>query len=67
MPYNTIFTFEIRIVKTKNKFILIGVVDEPKQRNQRQSFNSNNAICYSGYTGNKYPEKVNEGNGYSQG
>ncbi len=34
---------------------MIGVVDEPKQRNQRQSYNSNNAVCYYGRNGNKYP------------
>ncbi len=54
MPFNVIFTFNIKIIKTKNKNILIGVVDEPKQRNKRQSFSSNNAVCYNGY-GYKYP------------
>jgi hypothetical protein len=35
VPYNAIFTFKIKIIKTKRKGILNGVVDEPKQRNQR--------------------------------
>ncbi len=35
---------------------MIGVVNEPKQRNQRSSYNLTNAsFCYYGYTGNKYP------------
>ncbi len=67
MPYNAIFTFKIKIVKTKNKCIKIGIVDEPKQKNQRSSFNSNNAVCYVGYTGNKYPSGGKEGNGFSEG
>ncbi len=46
---------------------MIGIVDEPKQRNQRSSFNSNNAVCYVGYTGNKYPSGGKEGNGFSEG
>ncbi len=45
---------------------MIGIVDEPKQRNKRYSFNSNNAVCYSGY-GYKYPSGGNEGNGFREG
>ncbi len=47
--------------------MIIGVVDEPKQRNQRYSRNSNNAVCYNGYDGIKYPSFVKEGNGFSEG
>jgi hypothetical protein len=65
VPYNAIFIFKIKIINTKNKYIIIGVVDEPKQRNQRYSFNSDNAVCYSGY-GYKSPSQVIEGNGFSQ-
>ncbi len=46
---------------------MIGVVDEPKQKNQRKSFYSKNAVCYYGRNGNKYPSFVNEGNGFSEG
>ncbi len=46
---------------------MIGVVDEPKQRNQRYSFNSNNAVCYYGSYGFKYPFLGIEGNGFSKG
>ncbi len=66
MPYNAIFTFKIKIIKTKNKAIMIGVVDEPKQRNQRYSYNSNNAVCYYG-KGAKWPSGGSEGNGFSEG
>ncbi len=67
MPYNAIFTFKIQIVKIKYTNIIVGVVDEPKQRNQQFSFNSNNAVCYSGYCGIKFPSAVKEGNGFSEG
>jgi hypothetical protein len=46
---------------------MIGVVYEPKQRNQRNSFDSNNAVCYNGCNGRKYPSYVKEGNGFSEG
>jgi hypothetical protein len=58
VPYNAIFTFKIKIIKTKNKYIMVGVVDEPKQRNQRNSYSSNNAVCYYGINGCKYPSGV---------
>ena len=67
MPYNAIFTFKIKIIKTNGKCIMIGVVDEPKQRNQRYSYDSNNAVCYYGCTGRKYPSLVKEGNGFNEG
>ncbi len=66
MAYNAIYTFNIKIFKTQYKCIMIGIVDEPKQRNQRTSWNSNNAVCYYG-NGNKYPSGGNEGNGFSEG
>ncbi len=46
---------------------MIGVVDQPKQRNQRYSYNSKNAVCYDGLNGNKWPSGVEEGNGFSEG
>ncbi len=67
MPYDAIYIFKTKIIITENKHIKIGVVDEPKQRNQRYSYDSNNAVCYYGYNGNKYPSGVKEGNGFSQG
>jgi hypothetical protein len=67
VPYNAIFTFKIKIIKTKNKDIMIGVVDEPKQRNQRYSYDSNNAVCYYGYGAYKCPSGGYEGNGFSEG
>jgi hypothetical protein len=33
---------------------MIGIVDEPKQKNQRYWFNSKNAVCYYGDNGYKY-------------
>ena len=67
MPYDAILTFKIKIIKSKYKNIMIGVVDEPKQRNQRTSWNSNNAVGYHGESGNKFPSGGIEGNGFSEG
>jgi hypothetical protein len=46
---------------------MIGIVDKQKQRDQRYSFNSRNAVCYYGYNGYKYPSGGYEGNGFSEG
>ncbi len=51
---NVIYCFRIKIIKISNKDILIGVVDEIKQRNKRTSTDFNNAVCYYAY-GFKYP------------
>jgi hypothetical protein len=67
VPYNQIFSFKIKIIKTKHRIIIAGIVDEPKQRNKRYSCNSNNAVGYKGYNGYKYPSGVKEGNGFSEG
>lgn len=42
---------------------MIGVVDYEKQKHKRFSYSSNNAMCYHGYNGRKYPNEVNEGQG----
>jgi hypothetical protein len=67
VPYNRILTFKIKIIKTQNKNISIGIVDEPKQRLQRYSYNSKNAVCYKGYNGRKYPSGEIQGDGFSEG
>ncbi len=46
---------------------MIGVVDEPKQRNQRSSYGSKNAVCYYGNYGYKHPSGGKEGNGFREG
>jgi hypothetical protein len=43
---------------------MIEIVDEPKQINHRFSYNSNNAVCYFGRSGNKYPAGGSEGQGF---
>ena len=46
---------------------MIGIIDEPKQRDSRNSRNSNNAVCYYGYNGQKYPSGGCEGDGFAEG
>jgi hypothetical protein len=43
--------------------MMIGIVDESKQRNQRSSFKSGNAICYQ-IDGKKHPGEIPEGYGF---
>lgn len=50
IPSNSIYEFKIRIIKTTNGNIFIGVVDSPKQRQRSYAFSkSGNAIGYYGY------------------
>ncbi len=46
---------------------MIGILDEHKQRNQRCSFKSNNAVCYDGYNRKEFPFNRIEINGFSEG
>ena len=46
---------------------MIGIVDYAKQKDLRSSYNSGNAMCYYGHSYRKYPESVNEGDGFKQG
>lgn len=34
---------------------MIGVIDYPKQKNARSSYNNPNSLCYYGVNGCKYP------------
>ena len=46
---------------------MIGIVDYSKQKDQRSSFSSGNAICYYGANGYKYGQGSSEGGGFHQG
>ena len=46
---------------------MVGVVDYAKQKEQRKSYNSGNAMCYIGNGGYKYPSEGSEGGGFSEG
>ena len=46
---------------------MIGVVDYAEQKDQRNSYNSGNAMCYYGANGSKYPSWTKEGSGFKQG
>lgn len=50
-----------------NRQILIGIVDYAKQKDQRRSYNSGNAMCYYGYNGHMHPSGGGEGDGFRQG
>lgn len=56
IPLDQIYTFRIKVVKTDYKGrLMIGVVDFENQKHQRESSGSNNAICYHGTHGTKFP------------
>ena len=61
------FTFRIKIIKTKSKYIMIGVLDVLKQKSATTSYNSKNAVAYYCNNGNKYPALETQGGGVSQG
>jgi hypothetical protein len=69
IKFDNIFNFKVKITKTVNKYIMIGIIDYEKQKNQRSSYSSNNAICYCGWNnGYIYPDNQNVGGGgFSQG
>lgn len=47
---------------------MIGVVDYEKQKDQRSSYSSGNAMCYYGSgDGYKYPGSIEGGGGFRQG
>ena len=52
ISHNQSAKFKIKV--TQGRLIKIGIVDYAKQKDQRYSYDSSNAICYSGY-GKKYP------------
>lgn len=47
----SVVSFSLKIIKTKDSAIAIGVVDHSKQKNNRSSIGSSNAISYYGYPG----------------
>ena len=49
--YKKSANFKLRVIKTENKDIMIGVVDYAKQKDQKSSYNSGNAMCYYGFNG----------------
>lgn len=67
VPYDQEYSFIVKIVRSDQKTIMIGVVDYQKQRQKQFSYNSNNAVCYNAKAGNKWPGAVNEGSGVGVG
>lgn len=54
IKFGTPYSFKIKIVSTVSDTIMIGVLDYSKQKIQRSSFYSGNAICYYGDGGRIY-------------
>lgn len=55
VDYDEVYYFSVKIHKmSKNKYIMIGVVDFNKQKGQRYSHTSNNALNYHA-SGERYP------------
>lgn len=46
---------------------MFGVVDAKKEKDNRSSYSTGNAVNYQGCNGYKIPEKKCEGNGFKQG
>lgn len=61
-----IFSFTIRIIRTLDAFILIGVIDSSR-KNDKKSVMMASAADYEGITGRIYPEWVQQGYGFKQG
>ena len=59
--------FRIKITVTQRRYMIIGIVDYVKQKNQRSSWSSGNSICYNGYNGYKFPLGGYEGRGFFKG
>ena len=62
-------TFTFHIKKTKNKFIIIGVVDMEKQKKNRCSLSSGYAVGYIGNSKTVFygkDKQKQEGNGFKQ-
>ena len=47
--------------------MVIGILDYLKQKDERSSYTSPNAMGYNCFNCFKYPEKVVEGDGFKQG
>ncbi len=67
ISHNQSAKFKIKVLQAQSNCILIGVVDYAKQKDQRSSYSSGNAMCYYGYNGYKYPSGCHEGGGFKQG
>lgn len=61
---NSCAKFKLKISHMTDRDIFVGVVDYNKQKDQRSSWNSGNAMCYFSHDGRKYPENVKEGDGF---
>ncbi len=67
ISHNQSAKFKIKVVQTQYNYIMIGVTDYAKQKDQRSSFSSGNAMCYYGHNGRKFPRGGYEGGGFKKG
>ena len=65
--YNQSGKLIIKVIKTKNNYIFVGVADYVKQRDRRFSFNTGNSMCYFGFSGHIFPENIKKGDGFKEG
>lgn len=58
IPYEEVFTFQVKIISMPNRYVGIGVVDYEKIKNSGTFYNSGNIVgyyCYYQNQGHKYP------------
>ena len=66
VSHTEIFFFQVKIVKTVNSHIMIGVLDRSQRKNDQSSYDTKYAATYFGYDGRKFP-KGKKGQGFKQG
>jgi hypothetical protein len=65
--HDQFFKFKLKIGQATRREIAVGIVDYAKQKNERFSFDTNNAMCYYGDNRIKYPDGNKEGDGFQTG
>ena len=62
------YKFFMKVIKSVNNCVIVGIVDKEKQKNHRYSWFSGNAICYNGEDGSiSYGTKNGEYKGIQRG
>ena len=67
IPRNRTFSFKVKIIHTKAKQILVGVVDRKVMRNAQYSHTVGEAVSYYGLNGNMFPSDEYQGGGFKTG
>ena len=66
---NQSLVFKLKITQAKHGYMVVGVVDYTRQKDERYSYASGNGnyLCYRADSGFKFPQSVQEGEGFKQG